>query len=131
MDCASERTRAACSAQLSDSWWASEARSSNRRRSDKFAARLSSSPAGRLSPVWVAYRRDASETRETRSSTWWLSAYSLRRLNASDSIVWPRQRAEPSALIFTTLFQPPPMRASAASTAIWSFVSPAVSAIRS
>ena len=51
--CASERTCAACSDQLSDSWRASEARSSKRRMRVRLADRLSFRLAESLSPVCV------------------------------------------------------------------------------
>ena len=40
----------------------------------RFADRLSSRLAASLSPVAVDQRREASETRDQRSVTWWLSA---------------------------------------------------------
>ena len=53
MPCASERTWAACSDQLSDSWRARDARSWKLRMRVRLADRLSSSPAVSLSPVCV------------------------------------------------------------------------------
>ena len=51
--CASERTCAACSDQLSDSWRANDARSWNVCIRVRFADRLSSRLAASLSPVAV------------------------------------------------------------------------------
>ena len=53
------------------------------------------------------------------------------RLNASDSMVWPRHVAEPLAPTRTTFPNPPPRLASAVSVAAWSLVIPPISDKRS
>ena len=74
MACASLRTWAACSDQLSESWRASDARSWKLRIRVRLADRLSSRLASSLSPLCADQRRDASDTFDHRSVTWWLSA---------------------------------------------------------